>query len=369
MSGHISLTSYLMRDSLMRWRGRLSSPFSRLSVAVCLSVAALLVLASLSMGINSLQKRIQQFGLNSLVVRSPMGHASDPVPAFHHALSNYGHLLNLRLAYAHAQVNLGDTATLAFSDVDTPRELADLGIEGDRLPILLTSRLPSGILVRANIGPWWVEAQTAAIPSSLNPTGLSDILIARESDFPMQSQNPGQALTLLTLAPAAPPMGNVVAALQEVTDANPSNSQSKPTIQSALPLLRSMDSLQMSWQRYMAMISSVLALTIATVFGASAILEYEITVYTSALLRSFGASRIAIWMQRYIEAALLANLGGLIALIASHGISRAALPQLTPHLWHLPTAAPLIIALNVGALLASLPVGIAMRRRVGLVLQ
>ena len=46
-----------------------------------------------------------------------------------------------------------------------------------------------------------------------------------------------------------------------------------------------------------------------------------------------------------------------------------ALPQLAGHLGTWPTLFPLVLALNLGALIAAIPVGLAMRRPVGLILQ
>ncbi len=185
----------------------------------------------------------------------------------------------------------------------------------------------------------------------------------------MQSQIPGSALTLFVRAPGAPPLGEIVTALETVIAANPFTRDTAPTVQSALPLLAALTALQATWQRYAALLGVVLAVTIAAVFGSGALLEYEATAYTTALLRSFGVSAFTLWLQRYLEAALLANTGGLLALAAGEIVARLALVQLLPHLAATHAVGPVFIALNLGALVAALPVAVALRRPVGMVLQ
>ncbi|MFI5357826.1 MAG: hypothetical protein ACHQ4G_10865 [Opitutales bacterium] len=368
MSQRPSLAAYLFRDSLLRWAGVASSPVSRLLVAACLSTAAILILASLSLGLATLRERIQQFGLDSLILRTPLNRASDSLPGIHQ-LAAYGKVFDLRMGYASAELNLGGRTNVAFATDDTLRELVALGVPADRIPLVLTQALPPGIPVRASLGPWSVEAQTVAFPLALNPAGLDTLLIARPGDFPMVAQAAGQAFTLLVRSPDAPPLAAIVGALDAVIAANPPDRPGTPLVQSALPLLQEMNALQASWRRYAGIIGLVIATTIAAAFGTTAILEYQATAYTTALLRSFGASRAAIWLQRYAEAAFLANGGGAVALAAAVLVSRLALPQLADHLCTWPTLFPLLLALNLGAVIAAIPVSLAMRRPVGLILQ
>jgi len=122
-----SLVVYLIRDSLQRWGGRGSVPFARLIVAVGLSSAALLVLASFALGMATLENRIAQFGLDSLVIRTPLRRATDPAPRTVQ-LSHYGRLLALTLPYASVTLDTGRQVPLALASDSTLREFANLGI-------------------------------------------------------------------------------------------------------------------------------------------------------------------------------------------------------------------------------------------------
>jgi hypothetical protein len=368
MSARPSLLRYLVRDSAMRWGGRASVPLARLAVSASLSTAAVLVLASFALGSATLKNRIAQFGLDALVVRSPLRHVSDPAPAFP-ALADYGRLLTLKLPYGMVELDRGSQAALAIADDTTLRALAAMEVTADRLPVLITASLPPHMPVRASAGPWWVEARTTASPATLRPLGLNEVLVVRPGDFPLQAAAPGAALILFVRSASAPALEKIAAAVETVIAANPTARDAAPTVQSAVPLLRELAALQASWLGYAALLAAVLAVTIAIVFGSGAILEYEATVYTTALLRSFGVARFTLWLQRYIEAALLANLGGGLALAAALVAARLMLPALAPQVLAPPVLAPVFLALNAGAFLSSLPVAIALRRPVGLVLQ
>jgi len=367
MSARPSLTAYLVRDSLVRWRGRTSVPLARLAAAGSLSTAALLVLASFALGAATLQSRLAQFGLDALVMRSPLSHASDPAPAFP-TLTQFGRVLTLKLPYAAVDLDAGGRAALALAEESTLQELAAANVAVDRLPVLLSNRLPAGLPVRASLGPWWVDATTAANPPALQPLALGDVLVARAGSFPAQAALPGTALTLFVRHPSAPPLERIAAALETVIRANPAGRESAPSLQTALPLLRELTALRAAWLRYAALLGAVLAATIAVVFGSGAILEFEATAYTTALLRSFGVSRLTLWLQRYAEAALLANAGGLLGLVGATAAARLALPQFAAHLTASPVVVPVLLALNAGALAAALPVAAALRRPVGMVL-
>ncbi|MDB6169535.1 MAG: hypothetical protein JWM88_2399 [Verrucomicrobia bacterium] len=363
-----SLFRYLVRESLLRWGGRAWVPLARLTVAASLATAALLVLASFALGLASLRKRIAEFGLDSIVIRTPLRRASDPAPGLP-SLADYGRILTLTLPYAAAVLDDGRQVPIAIAGDEALRQLAALNLGAGELPVLITGAMPPGMPVRARVGPWSVAARTAGAPPELRPTGMEEMLITRAGDFPLHAMLPGTAVTLFVRAPSAPPVAELVKALSIVFANNPSAGATPPAVQSALPWLKEAEELQATWRKYGALLSAMLAVTIALVFGSAAILEYEAAAYLTALLRSFGVRPFWIWFQRAVEAAILANAGGAAAFFAAAALSRSALPQAGPFLREAAVFLPVFAALNAGALAASIPVAFALRRPVGLVLQ
>jgi hypothetical protein len=367
MSSKPDLTTYLFRDSLMRWRGRPSLPLARFATALCLALTALLVLASFALAEHELEQRISAFGLDAMTIRSPLRRLNDPAPEFPE-LSRHGHCLTLKLTYSRVQLDAGGTAALALADGRTLLELARMGARADALPVLLTTTLPADMPVQAGVGSWWTQARTAVPPANLRALALTDLLVATPGDFPALAAAPGVAVTLFVRRAGAPPLDNLVAAVNQVLALRPRVGPGSAEVQSSLPLLHELRVLQHTSARYSAFIALALALTVALVFASGAILEYETTVYTTALLRSLGVRRRLLWLQRAGEAVVIANLGGVAAMALASVVTRCCLPQLSAYGGTPSVLLPVALALNGGALLAALPVAAALRRPVGLIL-
>jgi hypothetical protein len=308
------------------------------------------------------------FGLDAIVLRTPLRRAADPHPA-DPGLAAHGTALTLVLPYAAATLGPGQSVPLALAGEATLRELAAFGVAASRLPLLLTTTGAAGFPVRASLGPWSFAAQSTSMPSALQPLGLPEVLLVQPGQFPLQAMLPGTSVTLFRRAPDAPSLEALTAALETVQANAPVTGAGAGSVQTALPLLRELEALQTTWRGYGWALAVVLTVTVALVFGSAAILEYESTAFTTALLRSFGVGPGPIWCQRYLEAAFLANAGGAVALAAGAAVAKAVLPQFLPFLATLPVLAPVALALNLGALLAALPVAVALKRPVGLVLQ
>lgn len=368
MRAAATVFTYLLRDSGVRWRGRVSVPLSRLATAVCLAATALLVFASFALAAAALRQRIAAFGLDALVIRQPLDRISGPAPDWRE-LARHGRMLDLKLPYATARLDNGDKVPVAVGGSGIIRQLAALGVPAHSLPLLLGNTLPAGMPLDASVGPASVRAITAPLPAVLQPLGQTQLLLVEPGGFPLLAATPGVSVSLLVRSAGAPPLADLVAALQTTLAANPdARTPQAPTVDSALPLLRELQSLQTVTTRYTALIALALALTIALVFAAGAILEFEATAYTTALLRSFGVRRRVLWCQRAVEALLLANLGGLAAWGLAVALARFILPQLLPFCASASTLLPVFAALNAGALLATLPVALALRRPVGVLL-
>lgn len=366
MSARVRIATYLVRDSLVRWRGRASLPLARLAISLCLGTAALLVLASFALAARELQRRIAGFGLDTMVIRTAQDHATDPAPAWNE-LGAFGPVLTLKLAYARPRLETGGTAALAFAVPGTRRALGQLAVPAAALPVLLSDSLPPGMPVRASLGAWSVTAVTAPRPPGLQALGPGEVLIADVADFPALARSPVAAVTALVRRSSAPPLEELDPAVRAVVSANPA-AGTAPEVQSSLALLRELQALQARSVRYAAFIVGILALMIAAVFASGAILEYQATEYTTALLRSLGVRRRVLWLQRAAEAVLTANLGAVAAIAAARGVAAIWLPDLIHPMVEPAVWLPVIAALNGGAILACGPVALALRRPVGLVL-
>jgi hypothetical protein len=151
-----------------------------------------------------------------------------------------------------------------------------------------------------------------------------------------------------------------------------------PQIQSALSMVKELESLQARQAQWRNAMAGMLGLAVALVFGAIAVLEFRQNAYVTALLRSFGTPGKALYLRQWIENGLLANLAAVSAIIllaCFHqelfgllGFPRDLLNlnKTNPYFsWEI---ALILFWVNVGAFLSSLSVAIGLRKPVGEIL-
>jgi hypothetical protein len=132
---------------------------------------------------------------------------------------------------------------------------------------------------------------------------------------------------------------------------------------------------QNQWRQILA---GILGITVAFVFGAIAILEFRQNLFIGALLRSFGTPPSCLYFRQWIESAFLANLAATAAIALIYALhikifGTLGFPRSTLSLaQHNPYVSKeiflVLICVNVGAFLSSLPVALGLRKPVGEIL-
>lgn len=150
-------------------------------------------------------------------------------------------------------------------------------------------------------------------------------------------------------------------------------------LQSPESLLAEIQKLNHTRQRTQAGAGLAGGVVLALVFGAIAGLEYRQNRYIVALLRSFGAPTVLVFLRYVAEAVLLLALAGLGARALTAGLHACVFgfagfepglldrSVLDPYAWQ-----PVWLQLRwllIGAALSALPIGLALRQPVGRVLQ
>jgi hypothetical protein len=151
-----------------------------------------------------------------------------------------------------------------------------------------------------------------------------------------------------------------------------------PQMQSPLAMIKELEMLQSKQLQWRTVMAGLLGLVLALIFGAIAVLEFRQNQFVSALLRSFGAPGRALYLRQWIENAFVANISAIaiIALIASFhsqifgllGFSRDLLKigSFNPYLSS--ETALILLWVNIGAMLSSIPVAIGLKKPVGEIL-
>ena len=379
MSSSILIASYLGKDTWKRWCEQPGSPLSRLFVTGLLAAVAALILATFQMLERSVRERLENFGLDTLLVRQTVtpdsaaffrrGEGADPFAL----LAADGRELHLRQLFARGRTEWSENNLLVFSY--PPATMPALaGMLSRETPVIcLSDALPKNTLVRVQIGRRSLLASVARPQSWLHALSSDDVLLVPQGWLPDEEASGWLDTTIFQRAPTAPPMDKIIAAVNAVSAMD----QRFPRqIQSALPLMKELDRLKNSELQWQAILAAILGGAVALVYGAIAVLEFRQNLFIGALLRSFGAPAAFLYFRHWVENILLANLAAAAAIFAVGCLYPAIFQTLGFADFSGPAGNPcasgavisIFLWINAGAFLSSLPVAAGLRQPVGEIL-
>lgn len=353
---------------------------ARVFVAGLLVTVATVILVAFTLLVRSVRARLESFGLNTLVVRE-MVPPNDPElfytvdrPDRLAPLADAGEKLRLRQLYLRGQTDWQrDLLVLVYSPEALPILAPWLSPE---IPIVFFSEsVPEFVHVKLKIQHQSGVAVVRRAPEFFRSLNYDHFVLVPRGWAPEAEKLGFVETTLFRRRPEALPMQRYVEAVNVLFAVD---RRSPPQVQSALPMLRELEHLQerqVKWRRLMA---GALGFAIALVFGAIAVLEFRQNLYVSALLRSLGAPGRYLFFRHWIESAVLANAAAILGVLAVAFFHRALfgtlgfrgsvldLAQGNPY-WSSETVL-ILLWVNVGALLSSLPVAVGLRKPVGAIL-
>ncbi len=375
MKSSILIASYLWKDTWKHWLEQPGSPLARMWVTMLLAAVAAVILTSFDLLERSLRERLDSFGLNTLLVRETLApdtrylFLNDEGPDLLSTLNTSGTRLRVRQLFARALSEWqSELPVVTYPPSALP--LLSRYLSHDTPLLCLSDRLPSGAFVQITLN------RQSALAYVLKPDGWlrflanNDLLLAPQGIFPEEERMGGIEVTLYQRATNSPPMARIVAAI-EALYAN--DNRPLPQIQSPLSLLRDWELLKKRQAQWRTILAAILGGVLALVYGAIAVLEFRQSLYTNALLRSFGAPRLFLYARYWLENALLANasaLAGVLIVVAFHptlfanlGLSSAPLTRAGSYLS--PEALLVFLWVNFGVFLSSLPTVVALRQPIG----
>jgi hypothetical protein len=353
---------------------------ARLFVGALLVVVATVVLVALNLLERSVRARLENFGLNTMVLRENVSgidpellHSSDR-PDRLAPLQSAGEKVRLRQLYVRAQTELQtDVPVMSYAPEALPK-LAEW-LDPVTPLVYFNETLPENILLRVTLGRQSGTALVRRMGNFFRPLGIDNLLLVPQ-DWAIEAERLGfNETTLFQREPSAMPMQRYIQAVNLLygLDRRP-----VPQIQSALPLLNELERLRGQQKQWRSLLAGVLGLAIALVYGAIAVLEFRQNLFIGALLRSLGAPSQFLYFRQWIENALLANLAAIGAILLVSSLHQQLFGALgfPPSVLRIQESDPywsyeialVLLCVNGGALLSSIPVAIGLRQPVGAVL-
>jgi hypothetical protein len=364
---------YLLKEMLLRWKTRVSSPLARTVLTFTLSLTAAAFQAGLSASTTALRAQLERFGLDTLTIRSVQ--ASDSGVPLPPAAAHWSHPLAAHGDW-HALVQIpgllendwgGWTPVYAarWTDLNLLHEPAapapaaaeavwltrdwPAGRTGrfafpDGTPLTATSRAP--------LGPWRLlsDSDVVLVPPELVPPekwrGTLDVVLFKPENAGSISAWAG-AVRRFFQNENAPP----------------------PAIQNPGPLREALERLEQGQNLWRGAILCLLGGGVLLVFGAIGVLEQREMRFSQALLRSMGVRPGLLWAAAFCENMLLANGAFLLAVTGMHSFGTRLLRHVpafeqTPAL---PAGGDffLHVSVNIGVLLSLVPLAKALKTPVG----
>lgn len=372
------IVSYLWKDTFSRWLEQPSTVLARLFVgALMVSVATFILVAFLLLE-RALQERLDNFGINTLVVKE-MVMVNDPEmlpndrPDRLESLTMYGDKYRLRQLYGRATTEWPTDLQIMTYPPEAMTWLREYSSPLTPL-ICISESWPENTMIKVTA---LRQAGTAIVkrPGPLfKPIFTQNILLAPQGWSPELERIGYIEVNMLKRNETAPPLQSIMDMISLLFQLD---RRQQPQMQSPLPLVKELETLQARQGQWRAGLAAMLGLALALVYGAIAVLEFRQNLFITALLRSLGAPSFFLFLRQWVENAALANGAAFLAiftLASVHqslfgllGFSKTVLLGGAAPYWS-PEVLAVFVWVNIGAFLSSIPVALGLRRQVGQIL-
>jgi len=341
-----------------------------------MTALSIVLLVGLRLQIQQLESHIESIGLDNVVVIETIGPddlANNLLQNRFNYLQNWGNLIILEKLPVVAHGG-GKRATLVSYGEKTLPALSSYLNKGYSY-FLLTESYPEGALIDFEIKGQFVKAICLAPDQKLSQVLPSEILFVPLALFRPLTENGFSRINYLQCTPESPSLKEITKSIQHTINTDRSGNVD---VKSALAISEQLANMKARFRSTTFGLSMALGAALSLIYGTLSLLEFRQSMYISALLNSFGANKLILFMRTVIENLLIANLtslGLIYALYKNHHKISEALrhsvvtsPELIKDLYWGDSTIWLMIFINIGVALSCVPVMLAMRKQVGLVL-
>jgi hypothetical protein len=379
MRSSILIGSYLWKDTWKRWLEQPSSPLARLFVTGLLALVATVILVAFHLLERSIRERLERFGLNTVLVRETVTSDSKDLTVFGEPadylapLEEHGKKMRVRQLFVRGKTEWQDALLVLTYPPDAFDHLIEY-LSRDTPAILLSEDLPADVLVRVNVTRHSTLAMVRRPQGWLRPLVTEDMLLVPQGTWPDEERLGYAETTVFQRNEDAAPVAHIVSAVHSFY-AMDRDRRSPPQVHSALSMIRELEKLKERQVQWRNLLAAILGLAVSLVYGSIAVLEFRQNLFVSALLRSFGAPPRFLFWRHLVENSLLANLAAICAIallgvlhhaiFGSLGFAKPVLDLSGGNPYTSAGVLSILIWVNVGAFLSSIPILIGLRTPVG----
>lgn len=380
MRSLILIFVYLSKDILKRWLETPGAVFARVLIAISLCLFFLLMQASFVLTEKAVEKKIESFGLNTMILRSTGFSKTEVRPSLDQllsSLSEVGTYLPFSSLYVNAELsNKKRAKVIIYNDHSIPGLNSLMGWDGSQGPVFLAAYgYPEAMVERVKVWKLFFDAEVVKPPSILRFISLNDpLLFIPESMAAVFDQFSVQESILFLSDDSVDLIGII-----EVTEALlKKEGFDRYELSSPIKWVGELDGIRDIRKKAQVIGGGFVGLLIVLIFGSIAVFEYRQNIFATALFKSFGLHSIHLIIRYLVEGLLLlfiSFLGAVQLAQVFHGVvfrkagfDSEFLDLATFNPYEISGNFYLLALLGFASLVAIIPICIALRKPVGKVL-
>src|SRR5678815_4109790 len=260
------IVSYLWKDTFSRWLEQPSTVLARLFVGALMVSVATFILVSFLLLERTLRERLDNFGINTLVVKE-MVMVNDPEmlpnrrPDRLEALTLYGEKFRLRQLYSRATTEWPTDMQVMTYPPEAMAWLRDYASPLTPL-ICFSESWPENTMIKVTV----LRQQGTAIVKRpgkyLKPVFTQNVLLAPQGWSPELERIGWIEVNMLKRNDSAPPMQSIMDMISLLFQLD---RRQAPQMQSPLPLMKELETLQSRQGQWRAGLAAMLGLALALV--------------------------------------------------------------------------------------------------------
>ena len=327
------------------------------------------------MQIEKLRSEVDTLGLDNLRVIETVTSRdiTEGIPADRfRSLRRWGNLFTARIMLTSAKGNDGQNAqVITYTDDDFPGLLPYLKKQQEAF--VLSNKYPEGLVIDYDIEGSSFSCIALKPEEKLNQLIQEDTLFLPASYIPEINKRGYSMIYYLERQDHSPSISKLTEAIHLVIKAD---GNGKVNITSADIIKKKLLRLEKQQTSMRLWLAAIMGGAIALIYGVLSILEFRQGMYVSALLKSFGVPKSMLGIRSVFENVLIVNIvtiGVIYLLSINHDTIFKALrvsgnTDLNTLYWGQETIW-IIAAANIGVLISSIPVFLALRKQVGNILE
>lgn len=336
---------------------------------------SVLLLIGFRMQIEKLRSEVDDFGLDNLLVIETVTSRDieEGIPADRfRSLRNWGELFTIRKMLTFAKSSNGQNAQVAAYTDDDYLGLQPY-LKNKHNIFVLSTKYPEGLVVEYDIEGETFSCIALQPEKKLSQLIQEDTIFLPISYIPEVSKRGYSMIYYLQRQAHSPSIPKLTEAIHLVMKAD---GNAKVDIQSAAMIKQRLDKLENQQSSMRIWLASIMGGAISLIYGVLSILEFRQGMYVSALLKSFGVPSSMLGIRSIIENILIVNavtIGIIYTLSIYHNTIFKALKvsgnaDINSLYWGQETLW-ILVAANIGVLISSIPVFLALRKQVGTILE